>query len=83
MQSTFDLLSAFVSAGEMLSLWQETAEDAAHRTLRMSPPGLVLAGIDERTALIRAGDGTWRAEGAGQVVVFQGGKSTDLTALPA
>ena len=59
------------------------SEDAAHRTLRMSPPGLVLAGIDERTALIRAGDGTWRAEGAGQVVVFQGGKSTDLTALPA
>lgn len=59
------------------------SEDAAHRTLRMSPPGLVLAGIDERTALIRAGDGTWRAEGAGQVVVFQGGRPADLTALPA
>lgn len=58
------------------------SEDAAHRTLRMSPPSLVLAGIDERTALIRAADGSWRAEGAGSVAIFEGGTPADLSALP-
>lgn len=59
------------------------SEDAAHRTRKMSPPDLVVAGIDERTALLRDPDGRWRAEGAGQVVVFRGGDAADLSALPA
>src|SRR6478752_3824830 len=58
------------------------SEDAAHRTRKMSPPDLVLAGIDESTALIRDPDGAWRAEGAGEVVLFLGGDPTDLSALP-
>jgi cyanophycinase len=57
------------------------SEDAAHRTRQMSPPSLVLAGIDERTALIRDADGTWRASGAGEVVVFVGGAPAGLDAL--
>lgn len=57
------------------------SEDAAHRTRQMSPPSLVLAGIDERTALIRDADGTWRASGAGEVVVFVGGAPAGLEAL--
>ena len=56
--------------------------DAAHRTRQMSPPQLVLAGIDERTALMRDAEGAWRAEGAGEVVVFVGGEPADLAALP-
>ena len=56
--------------------------DAAHRTRQMSPPQLVLAGIDERTALIRDAEGAWRSEGAGEVVVFVGGEPADLAALP-
>ena len=59
------------------------SEDAAHRTRKMSPAGLVLAGIDERTALIRAPDGAWRIEGAGQVAIFVGGAPSDLSALPS
>jgi cyanophycinase len=59
------------------------SEDAAHRTRKMSPATLVLAGIDERTALIRDPDGSWRTEGAGEVVVFVGGEPADLSALPA
>ena len=59
------------------------SEDAAHRTRKMTPPGLVLAGIDQRTALIRAGDGTWRAEGAGGVVLFLDGHPAMLDDLPA
>ena len=58
------------------------SEDAAHRTRKMSPPELVLAGIDESTALIRDPDGAWRAEGAGEVVLFLGGDPADLGALP-
>jgi cyanophycinase len=59
------------------------SEDAAHRTRKMSPATLVLAGIDERTALIRDPDGSWRTEGAGEVVVFLGGEPADLSVLPA
>lgn len=55
--------------------------DKAHRTLRLSPDGVVVAGIDERTALIRDPDGTWRSEGAGSVALFVGGTPADLTAL--
>lgn len=58
------------------------SEDAAHRTRKMSPAGLVLANVDGRTALIRAADGSWRVEGAGQVAFFQDGQPADLTALP-
>ncbi|MEZ5181400.1 MAG: Type 1 glutamine amidotransferase-like domain-containing protein [Acidimicrobiales bacterium] len=59
------------------------SEDAAHRTRKMSPPSLVLAGVDERTALIRDPRGAWRAEGAGEVVVFVGGAPAGLDALPS
>lgn len=59
------------------------SEDAAHRTRKMSPAGLVLAGIDERTALVRGPEGAWRVEGAGQVAVFLGGDPADLSALPS
>lgn len=58
------------------------SEEAAYRTRKMTPDGLVVAGIDERTALIRDADGSWRAEGAGQVVVFRGGDPADMSALP-
>lgn len=58
------------------------SEDAAHRTLKMTPQSVVVAGIDERTALLRDPDGTWRAAGAGAVAVFAEGKPADLGALP-
>lgn len=59
------------------------SEDQAHRTRKMSPASLVLAGIDEHTALIRDPDGTWHAEGAGQIIVFKGGEPGELADLPA
>lgn len=55
--------------------------DKAHRTLRLSPDGVVVAGIDERTALIRAADGTWSTAGAGSVAVFVDGKPVELADL--
>lgn len=51
------------------------------RTLALTPAGCALAGIGETTALLRDPDGTWRAEGAGQVALFVGGEPAELTAL--
>lgn len=58
------------------------SEDKAKRTLQIAPEGLPIAGIDERTALLRASDGTWSVSGAGRVVVHVDGREADLTALP-
>jgi len=58
------------------------SEDKAKRTLRIAPAGLPIVGIDERTALIRGADATWRAAGAGSVVVYLDGAEAALSALP-
>lgn len=57
------------------NLW---SEDALHRTRALSAPELVLLGVDESTAAIRSPDGSWRAEGAGAVVVNVGGKLSSI-----
>lgn len=56
--------------------------EKARRTIHLAPRGLAIAAIDEQTALLRAPDGTWRAEGTGQVVVFCNGEEAGLEALP-
>ncbi len=66
----------------MIPAHDHWSADAAERTLKMSPSDLVVVGIDERTALIRDADRSWRGEGAGSVAVFHGGHPADLTALP-
>jgi cyanophycinase len=58
------------------------SEDKEKRTLKIAPAALPIAGIDERTALLRDPDGTWRSAGAGRVTVFVGGQRAELTALP-
>lgn len=52
------------------------------RTLRLAAPGLWLVGIEERTALIREPDGTWRPAGAGRVEVRVDGEVVGLDSLP-
>ena len=54
------------------------SEDKAKRTLKIAPKGLPLAGIDERSALVRAPDGTWSATGAGSVTVYVDHEVADL-----
>lgn len=58
------------------------SDDKAHRTLQLAPHGLIVAAIDERTALLRDAKGAWRAEGAGQVAIWRDREPLDLTALP-
>jgi cyanophycinase len=57
------------------NLW---SEDALHRTRVLSNKALVLLGVDEATAAVRAPEGTWRAQGAGAVTCWIGGDTADL-----
>ena len=57
------------------------SEDKAKRTLKIAPKGLPLVGIDERSALIRAPDGTWSTAGAGSVTVYVDHEVAGLDAL--
>lgn len=54
------------------------------RTLELAPAGVRLAGIPERTALIREPDGSWRAAGADPagVTIHLDGEIVGLEALP-
>ncbi len=56
--------------------------EKTERALALAPAGLAVAGIEERTALIREPGGAWRVAGAGQVHVFQGGRPAGLGVLP-
>ena len=58
------------------------SEEKAHRTLQLAPKGLIVVGVDERTALIRDADGGWRAEGAGTAAAWRDGAELSLADLP-
>lgn len=58
------------------------SHDKVHRTLELAPRGLLLVGVDERTALLRGPDGAWRAEGAGNARVHRDKDELDLSVLP-
>lgn len=68
-----------------LAVLPHAVDDVAHhdkRTLDLARGSLVLAAVPDRTAILRAPDGTWRTAGAGIVRVFVDGLERDLTALP-
>ena len=54
-----------------------------HRTVALAAPELVVVGVPRRTAVIRGVDGDWRADGAGEVRVYRGGREVGLDALAA
>jgi cyanophycinase len=56
-----------------------------HRSVQLAPQGTPVAGIPERTALIRDPGGRWRSAGVGQVTVFLDGTRAEagLAALPS
>jgi cyanophycinase len=63
--------------------FESWSPEKAHRTVELAPPGLAVAGIDERTALVFGRDDGWATAGAGKVRVWVDGRPADLSALPA
>lgn len=59
-------------------LW---SPEKSHRTVKLARPDLVVAGIDERTALIRDPKGRWSVHGAGTAALFRGGVQIGLDEL--
>lgn len=59
------------------------SEDKLHRTLRLAPPTLPVVAVEERTAVLREPDDTWRAAGAGTARVWIDGGESELGALAA
>ena len=57
------------------------SEEKAHRTVQLATGHLRIAAVDERTALIRDPDGSWRTAGAGEVTVYVDGKPAGLQVL--
>jgi cyanophycinase len=55
-----------------------------HRSVQLAPAGTPLAGIPERTALIRGPGGEWSSSGVGEVTVYLDGALAEsgLGALP-
>lgn len=58
------------------------SSEKGQRTRRLAPAGLLLAGVDERTALVRDPEGTWRMLGAGGAHLWRDGDELGLDALP-
>ena len=77
-----------VSGISVVPHFGDTHEDGhgekLHRSVLLAPAGTPVAGIPERTALIRDPHGGWRTEGVGQVAVFLDGAraGAGLAALP-
>ncbi|MGA2527775.1 MAG: Type 1 glutamine amidotransferase-like domain-containing protein [Acidimicrobiales bacterium] len=70
---------------EQLAVVPHHDSGASHhfwRTLELAPAGLPIAGIPERTALIRDRDGSWRSAGDKDVSVYLNGVEVGLEALP-
>lgn len=57
------------------------SDDKLHRTQSLAPARTPVVGVPERTAVIRDPDGTWRAEGVGDVRVWLDGAPSGLSAL--
>lgn len=65
--------------------YQPSGGNLFWRTLELAPKGVPVAGIPERSALIREPAGQWRAAGAGvaEVTIYLDGKVVGLDALPS
>jgi len=56
------------------------ADHLRERSIDLLPAGASLVGIDEQTGLVRDPHGVWRAEGTGQVSVYEQGKAVAFAA---
>ena len=66
----------------LIPRYDQWSVEKARRTIELAPAGLALAGIPERTALIRTRSG-WAPSGVGIVRIFKDGQPCDLSVLNA
>lgn len=59
------------------------SHEKTHRTVELATGHLRIVAVDERTALLRSPTGSWRAAGAGKVVVYLDGSPAGLESLPS
>lgn len=55
--------------------------EKAQRTVQLATGHLCIAALDERTALIREAEGSWRVVGAGQATIYVDGQPAGMEAL--
>lgn len=79
--AAFTLGLGLIERVAMVPRFAEWSDDALQRLHQMTNPDLVLLGVDESTAAIRAADGTWSTQGAGSVHAFLGTEPIELSAL--
>lgn len=58
------------------------SHDRSRRTFELAGSSFPIVAVDEQTAAIRSGDGTWRAAGLGKVQVMLDGHEVGLDRLP-
>lgn len=63
----------------MISRADTLSAERVSRTVRLAPPALLVAAVDERSALIRRPDGSWETHG--EVVLYRGGTRITLEDL--
>lgn len=78
----FTLGLGLVAQMAIMPHYEGWSGEKARRTIELALPGLLVAGIDERAALIREPDGTWHCAGAGGVTLWRDGGEVGLEALP-
>jgi cyanophycinase len=67
----------------LIPRYDRWSAEKSKRTIELAPAGLALAGIPDRTALIRDRDGSWRVSGVGEVRLFKDRAPAGLEVLQA
>lgn len=71
-----------LDAVTVIPRYDRWSEDTWHRTAGLAPRGMVVLGIDERTAVVAGEDG-WQVSGVGSAVAYRDGQRVDVGELPA
>jgi cyanophycinase len=77
----FTLGLGLIPGLSVLPHFNSWTESRIKRSLMFAPPEVWLAGIDEKTALIRLPDKTWKSMGEGKVKLFKSGQELPLDQL--
>ena len=79
----FTLGLGFVADLAVIPRVNRWSPEKVRRTVELAAPGVVVVGVPESTALVRAADGRWSSVGVGTVTAYRGGRLASLDDLPA